>query len=132
MRSSFPSAVTSAIANLARLIRKVFAPAVSQTDSENESPSALGSRTVIRRLASPAGSCTSAICDLLFPLKSPLAATPEPTGLTEWAGLSGGIGVGAGVGDACAWSPGVAAGGVEAVQAKTATVASASARTATT
>ena len=99
MRSSFPSPVTSAIANFARLIRNVLAPAVSHTDSENESPSALGSRTVIRRLASPTGSWTRAICDLPFPLKSPLAATPEPTGLTDLAGFRGGIGVGAGVGD---------------------------------
>src|SRR5438445_13390876 len=128
MRSSFPSPVTSAIANFARLIRNVLAPAVSHTDSENESPSALGSRTVIRRLASPTGSWTRAICDLPFPLKSPLAATPEPTGLTELAGFRGGIGVGPGVGDDCACSPGVGAGGVEAVQATRTTVASARAR----
>ena len=80
----------------------MFGPLVSHTDSEKESPSALGSRIVIWRLASPAPLSSSAICDLPFPLKSPLAATPEPTWPTERAGLSGGIGVAVGTKEACA------------------------------
>src|SRR5439155_436850 len=110
MRSSLPSPVTSATANFARLNRKVFGSVVSHTDSANVSPSGFGSRTAIWRLASPAAGSSRAICDFPFPLKSPLAATPKPTGLTEWAGLRGGMGVGVGVGDDCACSPAVGAG----------------------
>src|SRR5438876_12392618 len=97
-RSSFPSNVTSATANLARDRLKERGPLVSQVESENVSPSALASRRVTFRLWSPTGSCSSATCDLPGPLKAPLAATLEPKTPTERTSVrSRGVGVGLGV-----------------------------------
>src|SRR5882762_7542603 len=100
-RSSLPSNVTSATTNFARCSWRNCGPVVSHVDSENVSPSALASRTVIFRLASPTGSCKTAISDLPGPLKSPLAATLVPKTPTDRTSVSGrGVGLGVGVGDA--------------------------------
>src|SRR5438552_3561282 len=105
-RSSFPSNVTSATANFARDRLKERGPLVSQVDSENVSPSAFASRTVIFRLWSPTGSCTRAIWDLPGPLKAPLAATLEPKTPTERTSVRGrGVGLGVGLGVATETAP---------------------------
>src|SRR5688572_29919921 len=100
-RSSLPSNVRSATVNFARARLNDRGAVVSHVVSENVSPSAFASRTVIFTLWSRSGSCNSAICDLPGPLNAPLAATLVPKTPTDRTSVRGrGVGVGVGLGGA--------------------------------